>query len=1015
MSGQDGIRGYTVQSIIALLDSLSRSDWDTLTIEPSHDLDKIDILWSGPLKTRAYQVKSSINQINLPDAKKWAVDLESESIADELALILIGPCSQSVARIKRCGAVDIPCPKSLDIEGMLGQAAHLLDIFLVNESFHSQSPSHRELMVRALVAEMSFLSSNSTPFGRSEFIALLKKWLQGVAVPPEFTWDIVDFSYQRGIENAISGKRLGPADVEECPQFPICDYIFDEIERTHWYSIVGESGCGKSITAWHVAKRFFDLGFTIWRPHFDANANDLLKNIPVSSSPSLLVVDDAHVFGRSFVERLSEYSCTMVKIIFVSTLAECATPNPSYISATGGLSILKDTILQRRAEILPIVQAFDSNIGDRYMDRSFERLIDNCAQQKSPWEFFWVLRGGWKAAKLEYNNLKDIRKSNILAVIISLLQVASCDFGVSKSKLDQVANEFDIYEDDVDRILLQLDQLEIIVVSGSHFRTKHIDYARRIISTALDEKEWQQVVKLISFIVLDRDISLRGVYWVLGAIKWTSSFKFHHKEELRNIVSPLLDRCSLEWKQDVWAIGCASSLFTIFDLSAEEIIFDEQVLLCWFSFGSGKEAFFASDIANTLITKSNVNELPNSKDIAKKLFEKIDVNRLIALANDLTVDDFYHFGSLLDRISFYHPQWLEVFFLNLKWGRFVNIINSVDTSFAYAVDKFVGTLCYLSGVGDGERNFNFGYVEDIIPYLVRAINKKPANALQSMDCIFWNSLGYYPAFLRNGVNPNTAQRQIAGKIVSQLDPEVFAASMKDIISRDVEKLARSLSIINEIDKEFVYKIVPFIPEEEFLAATRADWQNQSSEISNVLVYFCRGEEHSPASKWIEHNEIIIDPPLTPLFAAIAPKVAVKFYNDGKGVALTQKYQHRWNQTALALHAISVVDKEVAVSVFKQNSEKLKRKLYSLTLDKPRYVVLFFKVLYELSSSLADEFVNEIDLDNPEVAELIAALARRQHNERANYIRLARLARKVGGVIGELGEQFLHRLECELTS
>ena len=296
LSGQDGNRGYLIQSLIALLESLNRSDWDALTLEPTHPSDKIDISWYGASATRACQVKSSINQINQPDAKKWAAELEAQSTADELTLILVGTCSSSVARMGLYGKVAIPCPKSLDFEGMLGFAARLLDRFLVRVKINAQAPSHRELMVRALVTELSIFASDGSSIERLDFIERLKAWVKEVDAPADLRWELVDFSHQRGIENAIAGKRLGPADVDQCPEFTICGQVVTELKRSHWYSIVGQPGCGKLITAWQAAKKFHDGGYSVWRPHYNAEADELLRDLSTSSL-SLLVVDDAQQFG----------------------------------------------------------------------------------------------------------------------------------------------------------------------------------------------------------------------------------------------------------------------------------------------------------------------------------------------------------------------------------------------------------------------------------------------------------------------------------------------------------------------------------------------------------------------------------------------------------------------------------------------------------------------------------------------------------------------------------------------
>ncbi|TOB72290.1 hypothetical protein, partial [Vibrio parahaemolyticus] len=86
-----------------------------------------------------------------------------------------------------------------------------------------------------------------------EFVKLLIDWSNSISPTTNYMWEQVDFSKQRGIENAIAGKRLGPSDVVHCPELSICSDIKVELDRSHLYWITGKQGCGKSITAWQVA------------------------------------------------------------------------------------------------------------------------------------------------------------------------------------------------------------------------------------------------------------------------------------------------------------------------------------------------------------------------------------------------------------------------------------------------------------------------------------------------------------------------------------------------------------------------------------------------------------------------------------------------------------------------------------------------------------------------------------------------------------------------------------------
>ncbi len=512
--------------------------------------------------------------------------------------------------------------------------------------------------------------------------------------------------------------------------------------------------------------------------------------------------------------------------------------------------------------------------------------------------------------------------------------------------------------------------------------------------------------------VLDDDTTLQGICWLLNAIRSTDAARFGRLKKLRSILEPLMNRCQREWRQSEWAVGCVSRLWELLGFSLEEMLADKKLLLEWFTAGTGRIAQFSRDIANHLINESNQKGRSETTNNAKALFEQIDPIRLVDLANVMTLDDFYSFGTLLDRLAFYIPPWSETFLAQFNWSRVLKIVLSADASHDYAVDKLVGSLCSLSSRERGQRNLQ--YLQDIVPFVVRAINEDPIHTINSMEGVFWYCLGFVPRFLRGGVNPDERQLQIARNIVAQLDPADFALAMKNIISRDMENLARSLSIIHEVDAEFISRIASLAPEEDFVVETRSDWRDQSHELRHLLGFFCIGKERQPARNWITQNEQVIEGPLQPIFAAIAPETAVNFFKSGRGVKLVGD-DRRWNETVLAIAAIADIDKDVCINVVRDQFQKLEETLYNLTLDSPKHIVAFFRLIYMLSVELFSSFVGRLNVDDPRAAKTIAQLVKSQPKERANYERLARLARRMGGEVGALGEKLIMRLKEASTA
>lgn len=109
MGGQYAIKGYIIQSLVAIFDSFNDTDWISVCVEPNDDSEKVDIKWeykNGVKKVM--QVKSSINPFTLPAVTKWANELERTSFgASEYSLCLVGRVDDKVYKNNKIGNVNI--------------------------------------------------------------------------------------------------------------------------------------------------------------------------------------------------------------------------------------------------------------------------------------------------------------------------------------------------------------------------------------------------------------------------------------------------------------------------------------------------------------------------------------------------------------------------------------------------------------------------------------------------------------------------------------------------------------------------------------------------------------------------------------------------------------------------------------------------------------------------------------------------------------------------------------------
>lgn len=179
MGGRDSMRGYLVQTMILVLDTLQSDDlWNEVSLEPNHESEKVDIRWVFPSHTRVVQVKSSINVFEKSEVEKWSMELKNSTLADDYELILVGNPSQSVVELSKTGFHGVKISsRSLDLDGMTKQIAHGLDVYCDQQDIPPRKPSSREILAKALITEFEKYSTEGKSIARDEFEQLLSKWI----------------------------------------------------------------------------------------------------------------------------------------------------------------------------------------------------------------------------------------------------------------------------------------------------------------------------------------------------------------------------------------------------------------------------------------------------------------------------------------------------------------------------------------------------------------------------------------------------------------------------------------------------------------------------------------------------------------------------------------------------------------------------------------------------------------------------------------------------------------------
>jgi len=103
-------------------------------------------------------------------------------------------------------------------------------------------------------------------------------------------WTRILFEEQDGLLAALAGESLGPRHVEACPRVPAVRDLVERLRFSGSAALLGDSGSGKSMVAWHAA---FDLHREGWHVYLLTNPLAAAGETPEAEPRALLVVDDA--------------------------------------------------------------------------------------------------------------------------------------------------------------------------------------------------------------------------------------------------------------------------------------------------------------------------------------------------------------------------------------------------------------------------------------------------------------------------------------------------------------------------------------------------------------------------------------------------------------------------------------------------------------------------------------------------------------------------------------------------
>lgn len=767
----------------------------------------------------------------------------------------------------------------------------------------------------------------------------------------------LEFDVDRNIRDAIIGNRLYPYNVKSCPELPIINDIQATLEQQYYCVISGESGCGKSISAYQVGYKYYQKG---WKVYKFLNYNKFnYKIFSQLENKTMLIIDDAQVIENFQIERIISNVNKNVRVIITITDAIVMQDDSvRYITNQESIKKLSEEYLKRKAELYPILREIDKDIDDRYMRDTIESRIEIASKQKTPWLFNFVLRGGWNKAKIDFKRIKERNEAHKLLVILSFLQLLYIDKSISKLELLKNCEIWDKDYEWFENNLKYLTENKIIIEEYNKYRCAHIRYADFFTSIFIDncsKEELEYILRFLRKVVVDENYSLQGISWVLHNIEWCGQGYYIRNNLIRDEeLDIIIDRCFSSNE----SLNVRNALLVLDELDRYNekilVILEKEKYL-------EKIAYWIENVNE--ITGYTLSRIINDYFINKQLnstllVSYINIDNLIETINKCNYKAIWHISNLIERLLY-----------SIKDKKVSNnIISAINVEMLsdkinknycdMYLDEIVEIIGVINLYDEDKAIKLYKETKECIKYYFR---KDALKAYESIDNHFlWMFLGY--SFFSER-QPKEKYQKIAKEILDFIDIKEFAIQISNTNLHDMERYARFFRWINIVNINVTKKIVKLIDYDKIDKNMKEYFKNPPSELG-LFIYSIGVSKERRFLDWMDKNVKKIEF-AEPMISTVYPKVVENCIENSYEINIFG-HNDSFEGALLMLLAINEYNKELCLKVLEMSIDKIINRIsdlrYSIDFSKEDMAYNFLNYIRTNYVDIFNKIITSLDVE-----------------------------------------------------
>lgn len=809
-------------------------------------------------------------------------------------------------------------------------------------------------------------ASRVSPQVLSKSLAVLKSYTRRETVTPGIpAWEPIVFCKSRGLGPALLGRGLGPLDVGACPILQEVSTIVHQLEIAYSARISGAPGVGKSTCAYQVASELAKSGRRVYRLTDPGIAVAQLLNT-IAGDPSVLIIDDAHLLPPGvldYVEERADQTCYVLSTVN-AVQTESVLRHVVSIDAAEAVKTIADGLRATPAETLQAVRLADDRVGEGYGDIQLADRIDEAARTSSyPWQFCFVLGGGWRRAKQAAQQVEQAGHGLALTAI-ALRQLASRDAVLSEDELFHLCEVIGMSKPDLaDAIAWLCDRR--LILSESDIRSPHQRFASvflgELFARFKQDTRGEQFIALFRSVVTDVSMPMIGPYLVMDGIRFADSLRWQLPELLDQMsIDQVASRCwsAQEATDRSHAALVLNSLDDYVDTGIRSIIEPNKALLAkWISEASTTEGYGLARLMNDIWN--------DDEDFAREIVANVSATALADASSHVTTDTIYSVSELIDRLSLAaDAQWKREYRDTLDKTQIRNMVSGwTENNRLFALGKY----CYA--ISHYDEALALELVSAATPAIQRSFESNPIETFeQSGDLLghllrVSDPLGVYTGKLR----PTGKMKRLARRFFQRIDAGRFAATLSSMPLRDFEPSARLISVVKDLSPTLFEATVDAVEWPAVEATLAGRWKKLPRE---ATVFFCQitrpgDRDDCIATLLAKHADQI--QLLDTRLAVAAPNVAFSVVENGQSVGLSRDMTFCWPLIAYLIHLFGEQRPDLLARLLAPHQSDLAEAFAKTQTNTFHHVDTLLQALADYAPETLDRILDEVSPDGAKTA------------------------------------------------